>query len=207
MKKNGNKEVKNIMSCIDFLAEKLIEIIKKLGKYISNKNTHDTIYIFAKILVSILFVYISSIIFDFVDIIGRNIVFLVGVSFRNFLSSLLHITVRITYYIFCFIVLLTVFRSILKDKELNFIEDNRRKDTILKKKVLNPIIELIKAILNILTIPASLVIIFCMIALGMNLSFLTHGYMLIGTIFVFLGLGIMCLSAILAIKHVIRGDK
>ncbi|MDD6879605.1 MAG: hypothetical protein PUD59_05220 [bacterium] len=203
----NDKIEKNIMNCIDLFTDKLTNILKKIGKNISNRKTHDTVYIFNKIIVTLAFLFIAKIAFDLIGIIGHNAIYLTGKTFRGILDIILNITINLSYFIFCFLVLLKVFESIFKNKELNLIENDRRKDTKLKKKMFSPIIDIIKSILEILTIPFILVIVICSIALGMNFALLVHGYLIFGPILIFIGLGIMCLSVVLLIKHIVRGGK
>jgi hypothetical protein len=83
---------------------------------------------------------------------------------------------------------LKVFNSIFKDKELNLIEQNRRKDAHMKKKVFLPIIDLLKACVIILVIPLVLVLMLILIGIGMSICALVNGFGLFSIVFIMVGL-------------------
>lgn len=204
MKKKKNKEI-SLVNIIDFGTEKLLFLIKKLNKLITSKVSHDTIYIFSKIIITLIVLWLIKIPFDAFEEFGVALIYTLGTSFRHILSACLRGCFFIGYLVLCFIVLLKVIGGMFADKELNFIEKDRRKDAKVKKKVFSPLINIIKVCLNILLIPFVIAVLAILIALGMAIALLVYSYPLYGLFPLLIGLLIMILSVILIVRFIVNG--
>ncbi len=193
----------SLITLIDYLTEKANILIKKIGRFANNKNKQDTVYIFTKIIMTLIVLALLNIPFVLLENLGIFIIYEVGTTLRAFLSVTWKIIVNISYILLCLIIIFNVFASILDNKELNFIEENRRKDTRLKKNVFIPLINFIKACSVILTVPLFLMIIIIMIMLGMDLALLTHGYKFFSLFLILVGSLLMITSVILIIFDII----
>lgn len=201
------KKEKGLVDLIDFVTEKTLFFIKKIGKMISNKNSHDTMYIFTKIIITLLVLAILKLPFICLEELGTILIYTIGATFRYILSSCWIVILDVSYLMLSFIVLLKVFKTVLKDKELNFIEDNRRKDTKVKNKIFLPIIKIIKICLSLLLIPVVLAVFSIFVVLGMNIALLVNGYTFVSLFLMCIGLLIMISSVILVILNIIKGGN
>ena len=137
MKENNKMSLINL---IDYLSEKVTNFLKKAGRLAANKNKKDSVLIATKIVVTIIALAVLSIPFSLVKEIGVMLIYKVGASLRAFLSFAWAFMLDLSYLIFCLTVISKVLSSILEDKELNLIEENRIKDTRLKKNIFLPIV-------------------------------------------------------------------
>lgn len=201
------KNDKSLLELIDYLTVGLVQVLKKIGKLVNNKNSHDIVFIFTKIIVTFILIALLNIPFTILKELGISLIYYSGGSLRYLLSIGWIIIVYLSYFIVGFTVFLKVFNSILKDKELNLIEENRRKDSHAKKKVFLPIIKVIKACMIILTIPIIVVLAAILIFLGMNVCLFVNGYNLFFLLFVLVGLFIMVLAAVLMIFDIASGGN
>jgi len=202
------KKKKNLITLIDFLTDKALEIIKKTGKLISNKNSHDTAFIFIKVAITFLFLVLLDIPFTLLENTGIWLIYQIGDSFRYILALSWKVVINCSYIILNLIILFKVFKDILNNKELNLIETDHRKDTKIKKSIFVPIIQIIKVVLYLSTAPFIIMIIILLIALGMNLALIVNGYFTYSILFIAIGLIIMLLSVVLAIIDITkRGVK
>lgn len=203
MKKKKNKEI-SLVNIIDFGTEKFLMLVKKLSKLISSKISHDTIYIFSKIIITLIVLWLIKIPFDAFEEFGVALIYTLGTTFRHILSACLRGCFFLGYLVLCFIVLLKVIGDMFADKELNFIEKDRKKDARVKKKVFSPIINIIKVCLNILLIPFVIASVVILVALGMSLAILVYSKPLYGLFPLLIGLLIMILSVILIVRFIIN---
>jgi len=165
------------------------------------------VYIFTEIIITLLIIALLKIPFNIINDLGIYIIYEVGNSFRSILAFSWSLILGISYFIFGLFILLEIFRNIMKNKELNLIEDDRRKDSRIKKKVFNPIIDIVIAFLDLLTVPFVFGILGMLVLLGMNIALLVNGYILVSAFFILLGLLIMLLSVVFAINKITRGGK
>ena len=196
-----NKEF-SLINLIDYFTEGAVKILKKVGKLVNNKNSHDTGFIFTKIIIALLLIAFLNIPFTIIKDLGIVLIYSVGNTFRYLLSISWSMIIYLSYFLLGIVVLLKVFKTILKDKELNLIEQNRRKDTHVKKKVFVPIIELLKAGIVILSIPLFVAVAIVLMAIGMSLCLILKGYGLFCLLFMLAGLLIMISSAILLLFNI-----
>lgn len=196
-----NKEF-SLINLIDYFTEGAVKILKKVGKLVNNKNSHDTVFIFTKIIIALLLIAFLNIPFTIIKDLGIVLIYSVGNTFRYLLSISWSMIIYLSYFLLGIVVLLKVFKTILKDKELNLIEQNRRKDTHVKKKVFVPIIELLKAGIVILSIPLFVAVAIVLMAIGMSLCLILKGYGLFCLLFMLAGLLIMISSAILLLFNI-----
>ena len=201
MKKEKNKEI-SLVNIIDFGTDKFLLLVKKLNKLISSKLSHDTIYIFSKIIITLIVLWLIKIPFDAFEEFGVALIYTLGTTFRHILSACLRGCFFLGYLVLCFIILLKVIGGMFADKELNFIEKDRRKDARVKKKVFSPLISLIKICLNILLIPFVISAVVILVALGMSLAILVYSKPLYGLFPLLIGLLIMILSVILIVSFI-----
>lgn len=201
------EKVKNLIDLIEDATDKTVNYLKKIGKLVNNKNTHDTVYIFVQIIITFLLIAILRVPFAIIREMGTAVIYEVGSTFRGILSFSWETILEMSYLLFGLFLLLKIFRKILKNKELNFIETNRRKDAHVKKKVFNPIINIVVACLDLLTIPFLCAIFGVLTLLGMNLALIVHGHVLIGLSFMLVGVLVMLLSVVLSIDYVLRGGN
>ena len=201
MKKNKEFSLVNI---IDFGTDKLLLLIKKLNKLITSKISHDTIYIFSKIIITFTLLWLIKIPFDILQQIGVAAIYTVGSTFRHILSTCLYGCFSLAYLMLCFIILLKVIKGIFSDKELNFIEKNRRKDAKVKAAVFNPLIKVIKICLILLLIPLFVIAILMLIALGMAIALLVYSHPLYGLFPAIIGFLVMIISVILTVTHIVN---
>ena len=207
-KKERKEKKENVLiSLIDFVTDKTIDFFKKLGRLATLKNSHDTVYIFTKIVITLIILAIINIPISLLDELGRAIIYSYGTTFRHILSTTWSLILMIAYLLFSLMVLLKVFDEMLKDKELNFVETNRKKDEHVKKSIFNPIIKLFKVCLAILIIPLVMFILAIFVIMGMNLYLTVYGYGFISLFLILIGLLIMILSVILVIVKIIKGGN
>ena len=204
MKKKKNKEL-SLVNVIDFGTDKLLVLIKKLNKLITSKISHDTIYIFSKVIVTFVLLWLLRIPFVILEQIGVAGIYTVGSTFRHILSASLQGCCSLAYLLLCFIILLKVISAMFADKELNFIEKNRRKDAKVKAAVFNPLIKIIKVCLYILLVPLFVIVILVLIGLGMALALLVYSHPLYGLFPALIGFLIMICSVILIVNRIING--
>lgn len=196
-----NKEF-SLVNLIDYFTEGAVKILKKVGKLVNNKNSHDMVFIFTKIVVTLLLIAFLNIPFTIIKDLGIVLIYSVGNTFRYLLSISWSMIIYLSYFLLGIVVLLKVFKTILKDKELNLIEQNRRKDARVKKKVFVPIIELLKAGIVILAIPLFVAVAIVLMAIGMSLCLILNGYGLFCLLFMLVGLLIMISSVILLLFNI-----
>lgn len=199
MKENNKISLINV---IDYLSEKVTTFLKKAGRLAASKNKKDSILIATKIVVTIIVLAILSIPFSLIKEIGVILIYKVGASLRAFLSVAWTFMLDLSYLLFCLIVISKVLSSILENKELNLIEENRRKDTRLKKNIFLPIIKFVKICSIIAAIPLVLIIFAIMIMIGMNIALVTHGYYLFSTFLILIGFATILGTAVLLILDV-----
>lgn len=204
MKENNKMSLINL---IDYLSEKVTNFLKKAGRLAANKNKKDSVLIATKIVVTIIVLAVLSIPFSLVKEIGVMLVYKVGASLRAFLSFAWAFMLDLSYLIFCLTVISKVLSSILEDKELNLIEENRRKDTRLKKNIFLPIIKVVRICSIIAAVPLVLIIFAIMIMIGMNIALVTHGYYLFSTFLILIGFSIILGTAVLLILDVMTLKK
>ncbi len=197
----------SLIDLIDYLTAGAVEVLKKIGKLVNNKNSHDIVYIFTKILITFCVIALLDIPFTLIKEFGVVLIYTIGNTFRQLLSTCWSFIVYLSYFLLSVILFLKVFDSILKDKELNLIEQNRRKDVHAKKKVFLPIISFLKVCLIILTIPLFLLLILILIIMGMNICLIVNGYGMFSTLFMIVGVFIMILSALLMIINIKNGGN
>ncbi len=197
----------SLLNLIDFITEKFLDFAKNIGKMITSKKSHDTVYIFSKLIVTLVVLAIIKIPFDFFRELGVMLIYSIGNTFRSFLSTCLKLTIDISYLVLCLVVLLRVFDSIWKNKEINFIEDNRRKDAKVKNKVFEPLVKFVKVVLGLTIIPLIIMFICVMSIFIINLSFATKGYALISLFFISGGFLIMITSVIMLVIEIIKGGN
>lgn len=200
------KKDDKIINLIDIMTEKLLTFFKKIGKLTSNKNSHDTIKIFTKIIVALILLMVMRIPFLCLQEIGRLFVYTIGTTFRSILTGTWNYFMKISYLIFAFVILLKVINQMFYDKELNFIEQDRKKDSKVKKKIFNPIITIIKIGMIILTIILCVVALILLIMLITSIFLLMKNAGLLSIIFIILGLLIMIMSGIMLIIKIIGGS-
>lgn len=201
------KKEKSVLNIIDYITDKTLGVLKKLGRLISNKKSHDTIEIFIKIIITLILLAFMKIPFMFLEQFGTITIYTIGSTFRMILSTTWVIFLKLAYLLFDFVVLLKVFKSILSNKELNFIEDNRRKDASVKKKIFNPLIKLMKVCLYLALIPLVFAYLTVIVIIGMNIAMLVKGYTLISLFLVLIGIAVMIISGISAILSIVNGGK
>ena len=201
------KKEMSLINVVDYLTVGAVEILKKIGKLVNNKNSHDVVFIFTKIIVTFLLIAFLNIPFMIIKDLGIVLIYEVGNTFRYLLSISWSLIVYLSYFLSGLVLFLKVFDSILKDKELNLIEQNRRKDVHVKKKVFLPIIDLVKAGIVILTLPLILILAVILISIGMALALLINTYGLFSLLFMLVWLFIMVLSAALMLFRIIKGGK
>lgn len=201
------EKVKNLINLIELATDKTVIYLKKIGKLVNNKNTHDTVYIFTQIIITMLIIAILKIPFQIFNELGTFIIYAVGNTFRGVLSFSWELILELSYLMFSLFLLLKIFRNILKNKELNFIENDRRKDTRVKKKVFNPIMNIVIVCLELLTVPFIFAILGILTLLGMDFALMVNGYIMIGLSFVLIGMLTMLSSVVLAINFVTRGGN
>ena len=204
MKENNKMSLINL---IDYLSEKVTNFLKKAGRLAANKNKKDSVLIATKIVVTIIVLAVLSIPFSLVKEIGVMLIYKVGASLRAFLSFAWAFMLDLSYLIFCLTVISKVLSSILEDKELNLIEENRRKDTRLKKNIFLPIIKVVRICSIIAAVPLVLIIFAIMIMIGMNIALVTHGYYLFSTFLILIGFSIILGTAVLLILDVMTLKK
>ena len=195
------KEI-SLINLVDYLTEGAVKILKKIGKLVNSKNSHDIVFIFTKVIVTLLVIAFLNIPFTIIKDLGIILIYEVGNTFRYLLSISWSMIIYLSYFLLGIVVLLKVFKTILKDKELNLIEQNRRKDTHVKKKVFVPIIELLKLSIVILSIPLFIAVAIILMAIGMSLCLIVNGYGLFCLLFMLVGLLIMISSAILLLFNI-----
>ena len=200
------KEI-SLINLVDYLTVGAVEILKKIGKLVNNKNSHDVVFIFAKVIVTLLVIAFLNIPFTIIKDLGIVLIYEVGNTFRYLLSLSWTLIIYLAYFLVGVILFLRVFTNVLKDKELNLIEQNRRKDVHLKKKVFLPIIDLLKAGVVILTIPMVIVLALILIGFGMNICLFVNGLGLFSLLFMLIGLFVMILSAVLMILNIRKGGN
>lgn len=201
------KKEMSLINIVDYLTVGAVEILKKIGKLVNNKNSHDVVFIFTKIIVTFLLIAFLNIPFMIIKDLGIVLIYEVGNTFRYLLSISWSLIIYLSYFLSGLVLFLKVFDSILKDKELNLIEQNRRKDAHVKKKVFLPIIDLVKAGIVILTLPLILVLAVILISVGMAVALLINTNGLFSLLFMLVGLFIMVLSATLMLFRIIKGGK
>ena len=202
------KKEKSFLDIIDFCTDKVFEGLNWISKMIRGKNTKDTIYIFTKIIVTFLVLFVLNFAFGILKYLGVNLVYLIGSTFRSILSDCLVIILNMTYIILCFVVLLKSFSSIFNNKELNLIEKDRKQDTKVKKKVFTPIISTLRVCLYICLVPIISLMGIIFVLIGMNFSLLFHGYTLISPFFMYAGILVMLYTALRVLLDIIDGrDK
>lgn len=201
------EKVKNLIYLIELATEKTVMYLKKIGKLVNNKNTHDTVYIFTQIIITMLIIAILRVPFQIISELGTFIIYTVGNTFRGVLSFSWELILELSYLMFSLFLLLKIFRNIMKNKELNFIENDRRKDTRVKKKVFNPIMNVVVVCLELLTVPFIFAILGILTLLGMDFALMVNGYIMIGLTFMLIGMLIMLSSVVLAINFVTRGGN
>lgn len=201
------EKVKNLINLIELATDKAVMYLKKIGKLVNNKKTHDTVYIFTQIIITMLVISILRVPFQIISELGTFIIYAVGSTFRGVFSFSWEIILELSYLLFSLFLLLKIFRNILKNKELNFIEDNRRKDTRIKKKVFNPIMNIVIVCLELLTVPFIFAILGILTLLGMDFALIVNGYIMIGLTFILIGSFLMLSSVVFAINYVTRGRE
>lgn len=197
----------SLIDLIDYLTVGAVEVLKKIGKLVNNKNSHDIVYIFTKVLITFCVIALLDIPFTLIKGIGVVLIYTIGDTFRQALSTCWGFVVYLSYFLLSIVLFLKVFDSILKDKELNLIEQNRRKDVHAKKKVFLPIISFLKVCLIILTIPLFLLLMLILIIIGMNICLIVKGYGIFSTLFMIVGVFIMILSTLLMIINIKNGGN
>ena len=205
MKKSKDEKKLTAIDYIDKATEFVLGIIKKCAKLSNSKKTHDTVFIFSKIIITVIIISIMYIPFDIFNDLGRILIYTFGSTFRTFFSMSWSSIIYISYWVISLIILLQVLNSILKNKELNFIEDNRRKDTALKKKIFTPIINLLNIFLYLSVIPFIVLCAFILVLLGALVALLVNGYLLFSGFIILIGILIMAVSFILAIIKLTTG--
>lgn len=203
----NNKNNFSLLNFIDFITEKSLIYVKKAGKMISSKTKHDTVYIFSKIIITIIVLALLKIPFDLLKEIGVLLIYNIGSSFRNILSICLKSILDISYLILTLIVFLKVFESIWKNKEINFSENNRKKDRKIKDNVFEPLVKFVKIFLDLCLIPLVIIIVFLFLIIAINIYYLINGYSLISLFFICFGLILMILSVVLIVTKIIKGGS
>ena len=201
------KKEMSLVDLVDYLTVGAVEVLKKIGKLVNNKNSHDVVFIFTKVIVTLLVIAFLNIPFTIIKDLGIVLIYEVGSTFRYLLSIGWTIIIYLSYFILGVILFLKVFNSILKDKELNLIEQNRRKDVHMKKKVFLPIIGFLKAGVVVLTIPLVIALILILIVIGMSICLLVNGFGLFSLLIMLIGLFVMILSAVLMLLNIRKGDN
>ena len=197
----------SLIDLVDHLTIRAVKVLKKIGKLVNNKNSHDMVFIFTKVIVTLLVIAILNIPFTIIKDLGVVLIYEIGSTFRYLLSVSWTAIVYLSYFILGVILFLKVFNSILKDKELNLIEQNRRKDAHMKKKVFLPIIGFLKAIVVVGSIPLVIVLLLLLITTGMSICLIVNGYGMFGLLFILVGLFVMVLSAVLMLLNIRRGGN
>ncbi len=200
------KKEKSLVDLIDFLTAKCVDAFKWLGKMSRGKNTTDTIYIFTKIILTLLLLGLLDIPFVILKNIGVSFIYLIGSTFRGLLSTCLRGVLNISYLVLCLIIFLKVFNSILKNKELNIIEENRKKDTKVKKKLFEPLIKFVKACLIICIFLILIIMAVILVFTGMNLYLIINGDLIFSPLFMFAGILVILYAAISSIYSIIEGS-
>lgn len=201
------KKEMSLVDLIDRLTVGAVEVLKKIGKLVNNKNSHDMVFIFTKVIVTLIVIALLNIPFTIVKDLGIVLIYEIGNTFRYLLSVSWALIVYLSYFILGVILFLKVFNSILKDKELNLIEQNRRKDVHMKKKVFLPIIGFLKAVVVILNIPLVITLMLLFVVIGMSICLIVNGYGLFGLLLILIGLFIMILSAVLILLNIRKGGN
>lgn len=197
----------SLVNIVNYVTEFLVSILKKIGKMVNNKNSHDIVFIFTKVLVTILLIALLDLPFSVFKELGCIIIYKVGSVFRQFLCSIWTFIVYFSYFITGLVLLLKVFDEIFKNKELNIIEENRRKDAVAKKKVFLPIISAIRTIIFIITIPIMLCLLIILLLIVNNLMFIINGYGLISVLISLIGIFVMLLTTLILIINIAKGEK
>ena len=108
------EKVKNLINLIELATDKTVIYLKKIGKLVNNKNTHDTVYIFTQIIITMLIIAILRIPFQIFNELGTFIIYAVGNTFRGVLSFSWELILELSYLMFSLFLLLKIFRNILK---------------------------------------------------------------------------------------------
>jgi len=201
------KEEKSLLDIIDFVTTKAFNGIKWLGNMVRGKNTKDTIYIFLKIIVTLVILWVAGFLFEGLKHVSVSMIYFFGSTFRSILSLCLSFILELAYFILCFVILLKVFSSILENKELNLIETNRKKDTKLKKNIFLPLIYIIRFGLYICIIPIICAMAIVLIFAGMSVYLALNGNLLISPFFMCAGMLVMFYAAFSIIFDLLNGGK
>lgn len=200
--KNENEKF-SLINVINIITSRAMILTEKLGKLISNKNSHDSIEMILKIVITIILIALIKIPFSLLEELGRYYIYEVGTVFRQYLSIFWTLTLNYVYLVFGILVLYKVLSNTFYDKELNIYEKDRKKDKKIKKDIFIPLIKVLRTILLIILIPFIIMIAFLFIMLGMNFALLLNGVCLVSLFFIIIGLIIINFSVILIITKLI----
>lgn len=173
---------------IDFLTDKALTILKKVGKLITNEKSHDAMEMCIKVIIMILIILILKIPVDLIGRLGVVIIYKIGTIFRYYLSvGWIALTIY-SYYILSLVLIYKVFKDIFENKELNIIEMDRKKDKKIKKDFFIPILRVIRAIIIAMLFPIFIIIVLLFSGLGASIALLVNKTYLISLFIVIIGL-------------------
>ncbi|MBQ7136368.1 MAG: hypothetical protein IJO43_00125 [Bacilli bacterium] len=203
MKKKDNQNKYNLSSILDFLTNKIVIVIKKINKVLTDKKKSTTIRAIIRIVLCVLILGVLEVPFFLLGKIGEIAVYLISPPFKEEISVTLISIIDYSYLLFSLITFFKVLLDMSQNKEYKLeIKDNNLYEIICT---------VLKVLISLSLIPLILMIVLLFLILGMLICLMTHNMMIIGPIIIVIGLIIVILTTLSYIYDIVfsneRGNK
>lgn len=205
IEKENKKNIKYSFNyLLDFVTNLFINAIKKINKFLTDKKKNVIVRFIIRIAFCLLMLAILEIPFIIVEKIGVGILYLLGITFKDYLSVIWINVIDYVYILFSLIVLFRVIydMSKRKDYKIEIKESNNANDNLYY--VINTGL---KVLIAVSLIPLILMGLMLFAVLGMLICFITNGVFILGPIIMVIGLLIMIISSLSYIYDIVFFDK
>ena len=192
--------MKEFKDFLDKSTNKIYKWLNKLSENITSGKYSVIIKTIIRIVLLIIIYWLIGILFNAFKYLGIVLIYLIGVSGRNIISTFWTITVELTYALF---VIVTLYRLIIdykKNSKDKLLFKNKKKDDEVKEKFFSGTITFIKILSIIILIPLFIIDIGAIYIFGLLFGYLNRGIRLVSLFTGIFGVIVFVTSLIFLIK-------
>ena len=192
--------MKEFKEFLDKSTNGIYKWLNKISEKITSGKYSVAIKTIIRIVLLIIIYWLIGILFNAFKYLGIVLIYLIGVSGRNIISTFWTITVELTYALF---VIVTLYRLIIdykKSSKDKLIFKNKKKDDEVKEKFFSGTITFVKILSFVILIPLFIIDIGSIYIFGLLFGFLNKGIQLVSLFTLVFGIIIFITSLIFLIK-------
>ncbi len=169
----------NIFNLVEIITHALSRIVNDLGKYVTKKENENKVFVVLKLLLIFFAIAILKVPFVAIKMFGVFLIYLVGTTFRELLSSTWIHVVNYTYVLISLNFLYVSVKKLIKTEEyLAFYQDDNKKIKMMKN-IGSKAVAVLRMILYFALLPLLGAAVLFAVALGMFIFMAMHNIYLI----------------------------